>query len=179
MNFVTTDIPDCYLVESFQQQDDRGGFVKTYHSEFFDKNLFNFRIREIYYTWSKPNVFRGFHFQKPPHDHAKIVFCNSGRVIDYVVDLRKKSNLYGIPYAFELNEKNRNAILIPKGCAHGFYIPEKESMLTYLVETVYSPQHDTGIAWNSLDYSFPFRDPIISERDQTFIGIDEFNSPFV
>lgn len=178
MKIEATEIPDCYLIHAFQQQDQRGGFVKTYHEQIFDNVAFDFKIREAYYTWSEPNVFRGFHFQLPPKDHAKIVFCNVGMVTDYVVDLRKKSEAYGKVYAFQLNEDNRMAILIPRGCAHGFYVPSKKSMLTYMVETCYSPNHDTGILWSSLDYEFDFNNPVTSERDTGFPAIDEFKSPF-
>lgn len=178
MKFSETEIPGCFILECFNQKDHRGGFVKTYNSALYKNYELDFRIREIFYTWSKPGVFRGFHFQTPPYDHAKIVFCNYGLVKDFVVDLRKVSKNYGIPFEFELSEKNRNAIVIPKGCAHGFYVPEKNSMLTYLVETEYSPENDSGILWSSLEYDFNFDDPIISERDQEFTKLEEFKSPF-
>lgn len=178
MNFEATDIPDCYLINSFHQQDERGGFVKPYHSNEFDVKAFDFKIKEIYYSWSKPNVFRGFHFQRPPHAHAKIVFCNFGAVIDYVVDLRKDSKVYGKVFSFQLNEENRKGILIPKGCAHGFYVPEKESMLTYLVETEYAPESDTGILWSTFDHKFEFENPLTSQRDEDFASFEHFRSPF-
>lgn len=178
MNFEETGIPDCYLINSFQQQDDRGGFVKPYQSQEFDEKAFDFKVKEIYYTWSKSNVFRGFHFQLPPHAHAKIVFCNFGAVIDYVVDLRKDSHVYGKVNSFHLNEENRKAILIPKGCAHGFYVPEVKSMLTYLVETEYAPKYDTGLLWSTFDYNFSFESPLISERDAYFDSFEQFQSPF-
>jgi dTDP-4-dehydrorhamnose 3,5-epimerase len=178
MNLKETEIPDCYLINSFHHQDERGGFVKPYHSHELNEKAFDYKIKEIYYTWSKPNVFRGFHFQTPPNDHAKIVFCNYGGVIDYVVDLRKESGVYGQIKSFEINEVNRRAILIPKGCAHGFYVPDQDSMLTYLVESVYNPESDTGILWSSFDYNFEFNDPIISDRDSKFMNYQGFKSPF-
>ena len=178
MKFNKTNIPDCYLIDSFCQQDLRGGFVKTYQSREFGNKAFTFDIKEIYYTWSGKNVFRGFHFQSPPYAHAKIVFCNFGGVIDYVLELRKNSEVYGEVFSFELNDENRKAILIPQGCAHGFYVPNKKSMLTYLVETEHSPEHDHGLLWSSLDYSFSFDNPIFSNRDQNLVRISDFESPF-
>lgn len=178
MNFEVTRIPECYIINSFQQQDDRGGFVKTYQSQEFNEKAFDFKVKEIYYTWSKKNVFRGFHFQLPPHAHSKIVFCNFGEVTDYVVDLRKDSEVYGKVFPFELNEGNRKAILIPKGCAHGFYVPNKKSMLTYLVETEYAPDYDTGLLWTSLKQDLGFSNPIISKRDEALVNFGNFKSPF-
>lgn len=178
MKFGKTSIPDCYIVDTFQQYDERGGFVKTFQFQEFKENAISFDIKEIYYTWSEKNVFRGFHFQEPPNDHSKIVFCNFGEVIDYVVDLRKGSEVYGKVFSFELSETNRRAIIIPKGCAHGFYVPNERSMLTYLVETEYAPEYDTGLLWTSLDHSFSFDNPIISSRDSNFDKISDFISPF-
>lgn len=177
MIFEETKIQDCYLINSFNQEDKRGGFVKTYHSQEFIEKGIDFRIREIYYTWSEKNVFRGFHFQLPPHDHTKIVFCNYGEVIDYVVDLRKDSEVYGKVFSFQLNDKNRKAILIPKGCAHGFYVPNKKSMLTYLVETEHASDYDSGILWTSFE-ELDFDAPVISERDSSFLELNKFETPF-
>ena len=36
-------------------------------------------------------VLRGFHFQVPPMEHAKLVTCLSGQVMDVIVDLRRGS----------------------------------------------------------------------------------------
>jgi len=178
MKLEPTPIPDCLLIHTFQESDERGLFVKLYNSGIYAENLSDFHIKEIYYSLSKPKVFRGFHFQLPPHDHAKIVFCNFGAVIDYVVDLRTSSQVYGVPFAFKLNDENRRAILIPKGCAHGFYVIDRESMLTYVVETEYSPNHDSGILWSSVNYDFEFKNPILSDRDKNFIALKNFDSPF-
>lgn len=178
MNFEATGIPECYLIDSFHHQDERGGFVKTFHSQEFDEKAFTFDIKEIYYTWSEKNVFRGFHFQSPPHAHSKIVFCNFGGVIDYIVDLRKGSEVYGKVFSFELNEGNRQGILIPKGCAHGFYVPEEKSMLTYLVETEYAPDYDMGLLWSTFNHDFNFDMPLTSERDAHFDSFENFKSPF-
>ncbi len=178
MKFLETEIPGCFLLESFNHSDKRGGFVKAYNSKFYQTNAFDFHIKEIYYTWSSPGVFRGFHFQLPPDEHSKIVFCNYGSVRDFVIDLRKDSKVYGKLFEFELSDSNRRAILIPKGCAHGFFVPEKDSMLTYLVETEYSPDNDTGIHWSSFKNELYISNPIISERDQGFLKFKSFNSPF-
>ena len=123
-------------------------------------------------------MFRGFHFQLPPHDHSKIVYCNFGGVIDYVVDLRKDSRVYGKVFSFELNEENKRGILIPKGCAHGFYVPKKKSMLTYLVEKEYASEFDSGILWSSFAYEFNFESPLTSERDTNFVSFNNFITPF-
>jgi dTDP-4-dehydrorhamnose 3,5-epimerase len=179
MTLKETAIPGCFLIDTFQHEDHRGGFVKVFNYNTFENTKTSFKPTEVYYTWSVPNVFRGFHFQLPPNDHAKIVFCNYGGVVDYIVDLRKNSSVYGMLFSFSLSAENRRAILIPRGCAHGFYVPSIHSMLTYLVETEYNPESDFGIHWLSFEHSFEFTNPIISERDSKFTMLDNFDSPFI
>ncbi|WP_238707332.1 dTDP-4-dehydrorhamnose 3,5-epimerase family protein [Microcystis aeruginosa] len=51
--------------------------------------------------------------------------------------------------------------------------------MLYKVSTVYSPKEDTGILWNSVAIPWPNTNPILSERDQSFLPFSEFRSPFV
>lgn len=179
MKLEETSIPGCYIIHPFKQTDHRGDFVKIYNSNHFNLKNLDFKINEVYYSKSNKNVFRGFHFQVPPHDHAKIVFCSQGNVIDFVIDLRQRSATYKRVASFELNEFKGLGVLIPKGCAHGFYANENDSKLVYLLQTVYNQASDCGILWSSLRHDFKFQKPIISERDLGFISIDDFKSPFV
>jgi dTDP-4-dehydrorhamnose 3,5-epimerase len=115
----------------------------------------------------------------PPMDHVKMVYCVHGEVLDVVVDLRKGSPSFGTYELFELNDEKANIIYIPKGVAHGFYVLSQQAIMVYHVSTVYSPQHDSGILWNSLDIPWPDQNPIVSERDQRLIPFSKFISPFV
>lgn len=178
MEFNKTDIPDCYLVTPFSHTDDRGEFVKFYNAEAYSKNELNFRINEIYYSSSKKNVFRGFHFQVPPTDHTKIVNCSTGSIVDFVLDLRTKSPAFGKCIAMALSAVNKHAVYIPKGCAHGFLSLEDDTIVSYLQETVYDPNSDSGILWSSVDIPYEIANPILSERDQAFPSLQQFKSPF-
>lgn len=164
------------FIKSFQ--DDRGLFVKTYHQEAFAKiGIFDIYVEE-FYTTSKKGVFRGMHFQIPPCDHSKLVYCTSGDVLDFVVDLRKESKMYGIPLQFTLSANKYNMVYIPKGFAHGFYVISDFATMVYKVSSLHSPQHDTGILWNSLPIILPDKNPLISTRDNSFISFADFVSPF-
>ena len=48
---------------------------------------------------SKKNVFRGFHFQKRKQQE-KLVVVVKGKIIDYCIDLRKKSKTFGKVFKF-------------------------------------------------------------------------------
>lgn len=178
MEFKQTDISGCYLLTPFSHSDERGDFVKFYNADAYAKGDLNFQIKEIYYSTSKKNVFRGFHFQTPPADHTKIVNCSTGSIIDFVLDIRKNSKTYGTCIALEINAKNKHAVYIPKGCAHGFLSLADDSIVTYLQETVYNSESDSGILWSSVDIPYDISNPILSERDQNFPTLNQFKSPF-
>ena len=98
----------------------RGRFVKIMHADFFAAHGLRTDFREQYYSVSTRNVLRGFHFQVPPMEHAKLVTCIAGQVMDVVVDLRLGSPSYGRDEVFDLSEHNAHILYIPAGCAHGF-----------------------------------------------------------
>jgi dTDP-4-dehydrorhamnose 3,5-epimerase len=175
----STSIPGCYELKLHVSTDERGRFVKTFHAEEFAKAGLDLDILEEYYTTSRAGVLRGMHFQLPPMDCAKLVYCVAGSVLDAVVDLRIGSPKYGQTATFELSAEAGNVIYIPTGLAHGFYVPNGEATLVYNVSAVYSPEHDFGVLWNSAGICWPTTAPIMSARDRSFPCLSEFKSPFV
>lgn len=173
-----TTIKGCYEITPRIQQDQRGFFVKTFHKDIFASQKLVTEFTEEYYSVSHKGVLRGLHFQTPPADHIKMVYCVLGEVMDVVVDLRIGSPTYGQYASFELTAKKANMIYIPKGLAHGFYVTSEQAILMYKVTTVYSPEHDTGIRWNSVGIPWPDTAPIISRRDNSFGEFADFISPF-
>jgi dTDP-4-dehydrorhamnose 3,5-epimerase len=158
--------------------DHRGVFVKTFHDTRFRELGMAFQPREEFFSTSANHVLRGMHFQLPPAAHAKLVYCLHGRVLDVVLDLRRKSATYGRVFARELNAVSRELLFVPVGFAHGFLSLTDDSLMVYKTDAVHSPAHDTGIAWNSFGFDWPVAKPIISERDSKFPAWPAFQSPF-
>jgi dTDP-4-dehydrorhamnose 3,5-epimerase len=158
--------------------DERGSFVKTYHKDVFTNHGIGEYFVEEFFTISKQRVLRGMHFQLPPFDHSKLVYCTSGEALDVVVDLRKQSPTYSKVEQVVLDSKMHNMLYIPKGFAHGFYTLSESATMVYKVSSVHSPQHDTGILWNSIDFAWPDQQPIVSSRDRSLIPFQQFQSPF-
>ena len=177
-NFKKTNIHDCYEIYPKVFKDKRGSFIKTFNFSQFKKNKINLNFVETYYSVSKPNVFRGFHFQIPPHDHAKLIYCVLGEVTDIILDLRLGSPTYGKYFSIKLEEKKANMIYIGKGLAHGFATHKKNSILVYNLTSEYVPTHDKGILWNSVGVKWPNSKMIISKRDKSFPKLKDFISPF-
>lgn len=164
----------AYIIEPRLFEDDRGNFVKTYHVDLLKDLGIDFVPTEEFYSTSNKNVLRGMHFQLPPHDHNKLVYCIRGSVLDVIVDLRKSSATYGQCTNITLSEQNRLLFYIPKGFAHGFLSLEDDSIMIYKTDHVYVPESDTGICWDSFGFDWPVKDPVISNRDKQLVELSSF-----
>jgi len=180
MEYEELKIPGCYLIKPNVFEDKRGRFVKTYHEEAIKELGIEFDFKEEYYSFSKKGVIRGMHFQTPPCDHVKLVCCPKGAVFDSFVDLRKGSPTYLHTASLELTESNCNVLILDKGIAHGFCALTDDAMMIYKTSTVYSPDNDSGIAWDSCGINWPDSKQIelISDRDNGFVKLTDFDSPF-
>lgn len=168
----------AYEIDMAFAQDARGIFIKTFNCVQLKDAGIEFNLQESYYSTSHQNVIRGMHFQLPPHQHSKIVFCPCGSIIDVILDLRIQSSTYGMFHTIEMNEHNHKAVYIPEGFAHGFKALTDDAMTYYLVSSVYDKEHDTGILYNSFGYDWEIPKPIISLRDLSFLSLANFDSPF-
>ncbi len=166
------------IIENFCAFDLRGSFIKIYNEDTFREMGIDSTTRETYYSISKKDTIRGMHFQQPPMDHDKIVHVVRGDVVDVIVDLRKSSSNYKRAISIHLSGNRPRSIYIPKGFAHGFKCLENDTIMLYNCSTVYSPEHDRGIRYDSIDYDWELADPIISDRDLSFPTLQEFESPF-
>ena len=166
------------LLEPRVFRDARGDFVKTFHADTYAGLGIRFTQAEEFYSVSKKNVLRGMHFQVPPHDHAKVVYCAAGRVLDVLVDLRQGSATFGKSIGIEMGVGDHRILYIPPGLAHGFLSLEDQSLMIYQTSAIHVPSHDVGIHWNSFGFNWPVLHPIVSDRDGAFGLLENFNSPF-
>lgn len=179
MKISQTKIPGLKILEPRIFEDIRGKFIKTFNDEFFKKQKIDFSIKETYYSISHKDVIRGMHFQIPPLDHIKLVYVASGRILDVVLDIRKGSPSYGKYFSIELSSDNGKILIIPKGLAHGFKSLENNTNVTYMQSTVYSPDNDKGIAFDSFGFDWECEKPKLSDRDKSFPILEEFKTPFL
>ena len=178
MEFIEQSISGLYLIKPYHTTDDRGSFVKAFNADAFKEKGLETDIKESYFSDSVKGVVRGMHFQIPPHDHAKIVFCTEGEILDVVLDLRSASPTYKQCVNFNLSSENRQMVYIPRGMAHGFTALSEKATVFYFVTSVYNKTADLGVRWDSFGFNWPVTDPIISERDTCFPTLSEFTTPF-
>ena len=164
------------LISLPKYEDHRGDFIKLCLPQIDSLMPFH-TVQDEFLTLSKKDVLRGMHFQVPPFDHNKLVFCQSGAVLDVLVDLRRGES-FGTVDSFILDGKVSKVLFIPSGVAHGFLSLEDETRMHYKTTTKHSPSHDKGILWKSIDFNWPIDSPLISKRDSEFPSINEMESFF-
>ena len=102
-------------------------------------------------SFSSAGVVRGLHFQNPPFAQGKLVRVIHGSALDVVVDIRKKSETYGMHYSVELSSTNKRMLWIPPGFAHGFLSKENDTIFSYKCTDFYNPESEASILWNDPD----------------------------
>ena len=178
MEISPTELPGLCVIHPRIFEDARGSFVKTFHAPTFQAAGLRFEPREEFFSLSRRHVIRGMHFQLPPHTQARLVACLAGRILDVVVDLRQRQPTFRRVFSRELTATGREMVFIPEGFAHGFLTLEENTLVYYVANQPHSPSHDAGIAYNSFGFDWLVKNPILSERDQKFPALREFQSPF-
>lgn len=174
-----TSLPGCFLISLLEQKDKRGNFVKLFHAGAFKENGLETNFPEEYYSFSHRGVLRGLHFQVPPHEHVKLIYCLEGVIFDAVLDIRRNLPSFGKFTTFTLEGEEAKLLYIPPGIAHGFQVQSESALVLYKVSKVYSSDHDTGILWNSAGIPWPVKTPVVSTRDEAFPALSFFESPFI
>ena len=159
-------------------EDVRGGFAKPFSQQELATAGLSFQLGEIFWSLSLRGTIRGMHFQVPPKASKKLVWCSLGVVTDVILDLRKNSPTFGNVVSAVLGEAGYLGIYIPEGCAHGFEVVKADAIISYATSAPYVPELDLGIRWDSIEYSWENRDPVLSNRDRSFPELTDFKSPF-
>ena len=108
---------------------------------------------------------------------GKYVSVLKGKILDVVVDCRKKSKTFGKHYKIILSEKNATSIYIPPGFAHGFLSLDKENIVLYSCTNYRNKDSEASLSWNdkNLKIKWPIKNPILSERDSKNNPFKKFN----
>ena len=170
MKIIKTKIKDLVLL-STNIYKDRRGFFKEVEKEKILKKRFIFDC----FSFSKKNTLRGLHLQTK-NSQAKIVTVVQGKILDVVVDLRKKSKTYGKYFSIQISQDSNFSIYIPENFAHGFLCLSKECAVYYKCTKYRDKNSETTIKWNDnkLNIKWPIRIPILSEKDKQGIKFDDF-----
>mgnify|MGYP001159669522 CR=1 FL=1 len=171
MKIISTKFKDLKVFKGKTHLDKRGAF-----REFFLKKKIN-NFQNIFWCMSKSkkNVLRGLHLQTK-NSQEKFVSVIKGKILDVVIDLRKKSQTFGKNFQIILSEKNAKSILIPSGCAHGFLGLDNENIVVYSNNNYRSKKSEIGLLWNDpkLKIKWPRKKLIISKKDKNNLKFIDF-----
>jgi dTDP-4-dehydrorhamnose 3,5-epimerase len=145
--------------------DERGSFARIYDRAELAGHGIELEIAQASVSFNAVRgTLRGLHFQRPPHEEAKLVRCVGGSVYDVVADLRSLRWL-----AVELSAERGNALYVPPGLAHGYLTLEDACELEYLISTPYEASAAAGVRWDdpALGIDWPFEPAVVSARDRS------------
>jgi len=175
MKIINTGFRGLKIVKQNSYNDKRGSLRITHNSKILKNKNFKYE----YCTSSKKNALRGFHFQYK-FQQAKYVNVLKGKILDCVIDLRKKSKTFGKNFQIILSDKNNLSLYIPKGFAHGYYSYEKENIIYYKLTDYYHLKFENGI--NLLDaklkIKWPSKSLLISKKDNALGTFEDFKKNY-
>ena len=171
MRFIDTELPGVKSLYLDPVVDERGYFARIFCPEEFEAAGCPFTAIQVSLSRNKRiHTLRGMHLQPPPFEEAKIVRVVRGSIYDVVVDLRSDSPTYRRWTAAILTADNGEALLIPKGCAHGFLTLQDETDVLYQIDQKHVPNCSRGVRHDdpSIDIAWPEKPAVISPADLTW-----------
>jgi dTDP-4-dehydrorhamnose 3,5-epimerase len=175
MRFEPLAIDGAALVRIEPHPDARGFFARTFCVEEFATAGLPTQLVQASVSYNeRAGTVRGMHFQWPPSQEGKLVRCIRGSLYDVLLDLRPQSPAYLQHVAVTLDERNRDAVFIPPGIAHGFQTLQPRTEVWYQMTDSYAPALAAGVRWNDPAFAirWPIRESAISERDARYPDFD-------
>jgi dTDP-4-dehydrorhamnose 3,5-epimerase len=174
-----TPIAGVKVIKRTLKVDERGSFARIFCAEELIQAGWLDAIAQVNLSHtSLAGTVRGLHYQIGISSEDKLISCIAGAVWDVAVDLRPSSASYLCWHAERLDPENANAMLIPKGVAHGFQALEPNSSLLYIHSRSYAPGMEAGLLADDprLAISWPLKIRDRSERDRSFPLLDADNT---
>jgi dTDP-4-dehydrorhamnose 3,5-epimerase len=171
MIFTPAPLAGAFVIEPEPVEDERGFFARSFCRETFAARGLNPYVVQCSISFSRRRgALRGLHYQRAPHQEAKVVRCTAGALYDVIVDLRPGSPTFRQHFAIELTARTRKMLYVPEGCAHGFQTLEDGTEVFYQMSERYTPEAADGVRWNDRAFGidWPLEVTVISERDRTY-----------
>ena len=161
---------DLIIFKSKKFNDERGYFRELYLEKYIKKKIVFSVVSK-----SKKNVLRGMHMQTK-NMQGKYLSVVKGKILDIVIDCRKKSKTFGKHFKIILSDKNATSIYIPPGFAHGFLTMDNENIVVYGCTNYRDANSEISISWNDsyLKINWPIKNPIISKKDSKSLSFKNF-----
>jgi dTDP-4-dehydrorhamnose 3,5-epimerase len=171
MKFISTSLPDAYVIDLDPIRDERGLFARTFCKEEFQQIGHTKEFVQFNHSVNnKKGTLRGMHFQIPPFSEVKLIRCISGKVYDVIIDLRAGSLGFLKWYGAELSKENMRMMYVPEGFAHGFLTLSGNAELLYHHTSYYTPSAEGGLRHDDplIGIKWPDSIEVISEKDKAY-----------
>ncbi len=172
MKLIKTKLDGIFVIEPELVEDDRGFFARLWCQKEFAKYGLNPNLVQISTAYNqKSGTIRGMHFQKSPHEEAKLVRCTNGAIFDVIIDLRPASKTYKQWFSMELSVKNHKMVYVPEGFAHGYQTLEDNTEVIYHMSEFFAPEYYSGVRWDDpvFNIKWPYTEKIIiSDKDKNY-----------
>lgn len=170
LEFIPLALAGVFEIIPRRIEDSRGYFSETYNqSQMASAGLIASWVQDNQSLSLEQGTLRGLHFQRTPHEQAKLVRVLQGRVLDVVVDIRPDSPNFGQWLSLEISADRYNQIYIPCGFAHGFVTLEPNCIIAYKVSSPYAKTSEGSIRWDDptlgIDWQLSGQKPHLSEKD--------------
>lgn len=178
MIFKELELKGAFVIEPELIKDERGFFARSWCQHEMRQQGLNPDLVQSNISYnSHKGTLRGMHFQAAPYEEAKLVRCTSGAIYDVIIDLRTASATFKQWAGLELTARNRLALYIPEGFAHGFQTLEDESEVFYQMSEFYQADYARGVRWN--DPAFGISWPNIENENRIISAKDASYRDFV
>jgi dTDP-4-dehydrorhamnose 3,5-epimerase len=164
-----TTLEGVLLIEPAVHGDHRGFFHESYRENAWAEASVPTTWVQDNHSRSRQGIVRGMHFSLG-EGQAKLVRCGRGRILDVVVDLRRKSSTYGRWEGFELDDDTLKQLYIPVGFAHGFCVLSDVADVIYKCSSYYDPAVERGFRFDDPEVGIAWPTDLeldVSERDRT------------
>ena len=145
--------------------DFRGEYVETYNKELYHAAGIKTDFLQDDISVSTHKCLRGLHGDL---DTTKLISCFYGKFYLVVVNNDPQSSQYRKWTSFTLDDKNRQAVLVPPKFGNGHLVMSDWAMFHYKQDSYYNRAGQFTLIWNDpeLGLWWPIKDPIVSRRDQ-------------
>lgn len=178
----STLISDVLVLKLNKHVDKRGYILEIFDGEkFAEKAGVSFNVASSHETYNNYMALRGLHYQVHA-PQSRLVRVSVGEIYDVAVDLRVASPTFGKWRGEILSAKSHNAMLIPKGFAHGYVTLSDHSIVSVYADAPWVEQDQRCIRWNdaSLGVDWPLFadypviiDPLVSDKDMSGLNFGE------
>ena len=171
MIFNETKLKGAFILDLEKRGDERGFFARVFCRNEFEAHGLNPFVAQANTSLSRvKGTLRGMHFQRAPHQEAKLVRCTRGALLDVIIDLRPDSPTFKQWVGVELTSENNRMLYVPEGFAHGFQTLVDDTEVTYLVSEFYAPDSEGGVRYNDpvFGIDWPLEPTVLSDKDRNW-----------